>query len=345
MRGDGLVAIFNDELWKELNVELIYEQLHNLDTQDSVAGDEDIERRRLLIPKRSPRPDRLYTYSARFEGEECCCIIELNTLSLESRQMDLSVYVNKPYKYAGICTLGNGKVLIAGGLSDTEAETALVLEYDPSLGKLTETAELPQTQAFVSLTCISDKVYALGSVSIRTRKLKHRVPKQSYFQKFSVVDKVWEVLPDPPVPMLAVSLCYLSSSIFAFVGVAVVNGEYDFGSIYEYQTGKDVWKIMDIKYPVPVGGIHTVNTLQHRILCFGGTDLTSKRRFCDVFSFDGKGFKEKEGCPFECDGSCPVVGINSEKIFAVDLRGFYHVFDLEKGKWEVEVEELKASVF
>ena len=343
VRGDGVVSVWRKKEWGQINIEKIAEELLSVDTEASI--DEDLERKRSKIPKKPRRPERLYTYTAQFD-EESCFLVELNTVSLESRQVDLSSYSKRPLPGSGMCLLPQNTLLVAGGLSEG-SETCQTFLYDCNFPSLREAADLQQPQAFLSMVFFGEFVYGLGATSKKVPSFRHRIPIESYFQRYWGVEERWELMQSPPVSLLYTSICWLGTNLFTFAGISLVSAEvvdYTPG-MWVYFTVENQWKRAECRYPVPAGLPHVVNTMQNRVVCFSGGRLTSGSRVTEAFSFDGKSFKEKGEVTFQGDLCCAVVGKDGERIFAVDLRGLFRVYDLATGRWEEETEEMKASVF
>ena len=338
MREDGILACWQDGSWFEIDAEGICKSLLAGETIETAPRDSDeLEAARASIPKRPPRPERLYAYYADTEAD--ILIFELNTLSLESRLMESSRLVSVP-RAAGCCLVPGGKLLFAGGLVG-EMEVDTVVEYDPISGLFTPGAALPRQQAYVFMTTVGEKVYGLGSCS-EVNMMGKRGPKETYFEEGG--GSGWRLRESTPYPVIYASLSNLGSLIFAIGGLWLFPSGSSTGLICEFNLSTYTWRALDITYPNSnLCWLSLVNTLQNRILCFGGVDLSTGEYSGETWSFDGKGFKPRGKSGYRGKTALGCVEYKGSRVVAVDKEGGWHLFSVETGIWEQERLPLKKD--
>ena len=332
MREDGILACWQDNSWFEIDAEGICNTLLAGETVETAPRDsEELEAARASIPKRPPRADRLYAYYVDTEPGGVR-MFELNTLSLESRPVEGSKLASIPTA-AGCCIVPGGKLVFAGGLvRDSEVDT--VVEFDPVAGLLTAGVPLPRQQAYVFLTVVGEKVYGLGSQS-EVDTMGRRGPKEAYFEEGGC--EGWRLRESTPYPVMYASLSSLGPLIFAIGGIWRFPNSLSSGLICEFSLSTYTWRALDITYPsATLSWLSVVNTLQNRILCFGGLDQSTGEFSSETWSFDGKGFKPRGKCGYRGKTALGCVEYKGGKVVAVDREGGWHRFAVETGLWEQE---------
>lgn len=332
MRQDGVVAYWHAEGWQDVDAEGLCYSLTGVETVESVEKDgDDIEGLRALIPKRQARADSLYCYCASLK--QALSMVEFNTLSLECREVDYQRFLAPVPRCAGYGLLPGGKVLFAGGVDDRHVEMDNCLEYDGAGQSLAQAQPLPNPQAFVFTCLVTERLFALGSHANTYAEKARKLPHDSYFQEYTAGQ--WTKLPPPEFPLLFASICHLSGLIFTFGGVAHVQTEYAHSLIFEYTIQTSLWRRLETTLPAPLGWITAINTLQNRILCFGGEDLVSLKSSTATWSFDGKGFKGKANSPYHGRTCLATVSRDAlrREIFSVELGGVAHCYSLDSGQW------------
>ena len=337
MREDGILACWQEGDWFELDAEGICSALSapGETIETSVKDNEELEAARALIPKRPPRPDRLYTYyiDTETEGNRPICLLEMNTLSLESREIDGNRLMGIP-KGAGSCVLPGGKVLFAGGFI-AGREVDVSMEWDPLTGNLLQWKALPRVQALVTMLVVGEKVFGLGGVSEVVRG--KRQPRETYFQDCGGPETLWLLRESTPYPVIYASLCTLGPSIFSIGGICLFPTSLSSGPICEYSLSTQTWRALEITYPNPdLSHLSLINTLQHRVICFGGIDLATGETPGETWSFDGKGFKPRAKSRYLGKAALGCVEYNGKRVISVDKTGAWHRFTVETGIWETE---------
>jgi len=333
MRGDGVVACWQAAGWHDLDAEGLCYSLTGVETVESAGKDgDDIEGLRALIPKRSARVDWLYCYCASFRQAKS--MVEFNTLSLECREVDYERFLAPIPRYAGYGLLPGGKVLFAGGVDERNTEVDSCLEYDGAAQSLVQGAPLPSPQAFVFTCLATERLYALGSLANTYAEKARKLPLDSFFQEYALGQ--WTKLPPPDFPLLFACICHLGGFIFTFGGVAHVHSEYAHSLIFEFTIQTRNWRRLETQLPATLGWLTAVNTLQNRILCFGGEDLQSRESSTATWSFDGKGFKQRASAPYHGRTCLATVSRDTRlrEVLAVDLVGVGHCYSLDSGQWK-----------
>jgi len=134
-------------------------------------------------------------------------------------------------------------------------------------------------------------VYGLGSCS-EVDMMGKRGPRETYFEEGG--SSGWRLRESTPYPVMYASLSNLGSLVFAIGGLWLFPSGLSTGLISEFSLSTYTWRALDITYPNSnLCWLSLVNTLQNRILCFGGMDLSTGEYSGETWSFDGKGSKPR----------------------------------------------------
>ncbi|CAG9320330.1 unnamed protein product [Blepharisma stoltei] len=210
----------------------------------------------------------------------------------ENKAFILTASLPFPFsRNCGICQLSQHNFIIAGGNeynSDELTSDAMIFEGKALSGR--RIASMPAPSAMQTLIYIEKikLVYAVGGLQVKTIDESNDDHSDLIPGNFSVYDlklKQWNVLEQMPKKLCCPTCYFVRDSIFAAGGFILKQDKFArYETIQVYNLQEARWKILQLKFTLPVVGALAVPLEPKQILIVGGMkDLNTSASMAYLF--------------------------------------------------------------
>ncbi|CAG9319933.1 unnamed protein product [Blepharisma stoltei] len=274
-----------------------------------------------------------------------CEIIEYNMDNKTSKKTGPASFHNF-YKYTGLCILGDGRLMFAGGLKEDHSEgTVSCWTLDPQSRHSENIAELKYKQYGLRLVVIDRVVYAVAGVE--SSENLYPSPSRSHCQKYSLDLNQWVDIEPLSSTTFLPGACHMAGRIFCIGGyVEVIDSAVNLNLIQVYSIAQNHWDILTIEYPFGVSSLGVAPLPGNKLLCFGG-QCQNGIKIPNTYIFDGYNFQYISDLPIPEEGadstvfSDPTV-IVGNKIYAFSENRYLYCFDFGSQSWHTEMPNISV---
>ncbi|HEX7278687.1 MAG TPA: kelch repeat-containing protein [Solirubrobacterales bacterium] len=162
----------------------------------------------------------------------------------------------------------DGKLYLAGGFLEGEAETALFLEYDPAADEWTEMPPMGRARGGAAAAVVGDELYVVDG-GPQPYGVEEPRPPYAHLEAFDFRTGTWSVKAPPPVGVHHVEAAPLDGKIYMAGGRT--DEEESSAAFLRYDPASDRWTRLP---SLPEGKISSLGAVPAggKIVVFGGDD-------------------------------------------------------------------------
>jgi N-acetylneuraminic acid mutarotase len=162
----------------------------------------------------------------------------------------------------------DGKLYLAGGFLEGEAETGLFLEYDPATGKWSKMPSMKRARGGAAAVTVGDKLYVIDG-GPQPYRVEAPRPAYAHMEVFDFRTGTWSTKAPPPVGVHHVMAALLDGRVYMAGGR--LDEEDSSPAFLRYDPASDRWTRLD---NLPEGKVSSLGVASAggKIVVFGGDD-------------------------------------------------------------------------